>query len=60
MKWYVDDVNLEPQDILLGACYENEEGDMSIPGDKRAMEVIRDIENSIQPTIHLEVDHPSN
>ena len=36
------------------------EGDMSISGDKRAMKVVRDIANSIQPSIELEVDYPSS
>ena len=34
--------------------------DSLIPSDKRTMEVIREIGNSIHPSIQLEVDYPSN
>ena len=33
---------------------------MLIPGDRRTMEIVRDIGNSIHPSIQLEVDYPSN
>ena len=33
---------------------------MLIPGDRRMMEIVRDIGNSIHPSIQLEVDYPSN
>ena len=69
MKRYVDDVNLAAQEVPLGARYEDGrlvikqeeiEGDMLIPGDRRTMEIVRDIGNSIHPSIQLEVDYPSN
>ena len=69
MKRYVDDVNLAAQEVPLGARYEDGrlvikqeeiEGDMLITGDRRTMEVVRDIGNSIHPSIQLEVDYPSN
>ena len=34
--------------------------DSLIPSDKRTMEVLREIGNSIHPSIQLEVDYPSN
>ena len=69
MKRYVDDVNLAEQEIPLGARYEDGrfvikqeeiEDDMLIQGDRRTMEIVRDIGNSIHPSIQLEVDYPSN
>ena len=33
---------------------------MLIPGDRKTMKVVRDIGNSIHPSIQLEVDYPSN
>ena len=57
------------QEIPLGTRYEDGrlvvkqeeiEGDMLIPGDRRTMEIVRDIGNSIHPSIQLEVDWPSN
>ena len=32
---------------------------MLIPGDRRTMEIVRDIVNSIHPSIQFEVDYPS-
>ena len=52
MKRFVDDVNLAAQEIPLGARCEDGrlvikqeeiEGDMLIPGDRRTMEIVRDI-----------------
>ena len=34
--------------------------DMLIPWNKRTMEVVKDIGNSIYPSTQLEVDYPSN
>ena len=56
-------------EIHLGACYEDKslfikqeeiEGDMLIPGDRRTMGVVRDIGNSLHPSIQLAVDYPCN
>ena len=33
---------------------------MLIPGDRWTVEIVRDIGNSIHPSIQLEVDYPSN
>ena len=33
---------------------------MLIPGDKRMVEVVKDIGNSIHPSIQFDVDYPSN
>ena len=56
-------------EVPLGTCYKNgrlvvkeEEvgSDSLIPSDKRTMEVLREIGNSIHPSIQLKVDYPSN
>ena len=68
-KRYVDDVNVAADEVPLGTRYENGQlvvkeeevgSDSLIPSDKRTMEVIREIGNSIHPSIQLEVDYPSN
>ena len=60
MKRYVDDVNLAAQEILLSGRCENGklvikqeviEGDLLIAGNKRTMEVMKDIRNRIHPSM---------
>ena len=67
MRRNVDNVNLAAQEIPLGARYQDgrlfikqEEIEGDIPGDRRTMEVVRDLGNSIHPSNQLEVDYPSN
>ena len=68
-KRYVDDVNHALRELPLGTRYihgvlsvvEAEvEEDRKISGDKRTMEMVKQIGNEIHPSIQLEIDYPSN
>ena len=68
-KRYVDDVNLAADELPAGTRYvegglavsEAEvASDLLVPADRRTMEVIRDVGNSIHWSIQLEIDYPSN
>lgn len=68
-KRYVDDVNLAMNELPLGTRYSNGtvsiddgaiEEDLHVPGDKRTMDIVKAIGNSVHPSIQLEVDVPSN
>ena len=68
-KRYVDDVNYALKDLPVGTRFEDGwliaddemvDSDMLIPRDKRTMEVIKCVGNSIHTSIQLEVDCPSN
>ena len=62
-------INVAADEVPLGTCCKNVQlvvkeeavdSDSLIPIDKRIMEVLREIGNSINPSIQLEVDYPSN
>ena len=68
-KRYVDDVNYALEELPAGTRFADGvlvvddvevDGDMLIPGDKRTMEVVKSVGNSIHPSIQLEIDCPSN
>ena len=68
-KRYVDDINMAADEVPVGTRFTDgrlvvvEEEvivDEEVPGDKRTMEVVRCIGNSIHPSIQLELDCPSN
>ena len=69
IKRYVDDINLAVDELPVGTRYEDGmllvkdekvAEDLSIPADRRTMAIIRQIGNSIHPSIQLETDCPSN
>ena len=66
---YVDDVNMAADELPVGTRFadgglfadeEAIECDMLTPGDKRTMEVVKSVGNSIHWSIQLEIDCPSN
>ena len=68
-KRYVDDVNMAADELPVGTRFADGRlfvddgevaGDMLTPGDKRTMEVIKSVGNSIHWSIQLEIDYPSN
>eukprot|EP00794_Sanderia_malayensis_P015095 gene15095-16652_t len=68
-KRYIDDINMAIDELPAGTRYTDGrlfidemaiEGDLQVAGDKRTMEVIKRVGNSIHTSIQLEVDCPSN
>ena len=68
-KRYVDDGNMALEELLPGTRYVNGvlsiddacvESDGLVESDKRTMLVVKEIGNSIHPSIQLEIDYPSN
>ena len=68
-KRYVDDVNLATEELPLGTRFSNGtlsideaaiEEDRHVPGDRRTMDIVKAIGNSVHPSIQLEIDVPSN
>ena len=66
---YVDDVNMAADEFLVGTRFADgrlfvDDGEVVdnalVPGDKRTMEVIKTVGNSIHWSIQLEIDCPSN
>ena len=66
---FVDDINIVVDETPLGAEFENNKLDTNpdkihidraYPSDKRTMDVIRDIANSIDDMIKVSADFPSN
>lgn len=69
IKRYVDDINLAVDELPVGTRYENGtllvkedkvSEDLLIPADMRTMAIVKQIGNSIHPSIQLETDCPSN
>ena len=68
-KRYVDDGNMAVGELVPGTRYVNGalsvdgtciEDDRLVAGNKRTMMVVKEIGNSIHPSIQLEIDYPSN
>ena len=68
-KRYVDDNNYAANELPVGTRFvdgklvideEAIESDLLIAADKRTMEIIKTVGNSLHPSIQLETDYPSN